>query len=262
MKLAELESHVMSQDKEVANFMEGCTHDMTVMANRIAKLESIVRNQQAQITTNESTIAIQSNTINVLRDELGRAYEKIDGNLQYSKRMNLKIQDVILPDGRESQEQVQSIVSEVSADLGVQIGKDDILRAHRSGPKKVDNGVKRQDIIIRFRSWETRCNFYKARPTRKSPRKKPTPPPHGFKSISLDITKRNADLVKKARRYLEEKLPGVEEAFAFADINCNKAISYFKKLYYFSSEEELDEKMDEILRKHFNRSVENSLVQP
>ena len=263
MKIADLESRLLSNEKDVALFKEANASDVSDLIGRVTLLETTVKNLQAQITTNESTIIIQKHNIDVLRNELGRAYGKIDDNLQYSKRMNLKIYDVDLPAGQghvpESNDDVKKIVSAVSSDLGVLLEKSDVLRAHRTGPKKEVGGVKKQDIIVRFRSWESRCKLYKARPTRKSPRANPGPPPFGFKGISLDVTKRNSDLVKKARDMIKERFPDDDNIFALTDINCNQAISYNRKMYYFSTDDELLTKIDEISKKR--RSGSSDLVQ-
>ena len=56
----------------------------------------------------------------------------------------------------------------------VEINDDDIFRAHRVGKPYAETtkqgtptGKKLQSVIVRFRSWSKRCDFYKARPTYK-----------------------------------------------------------------------------------------------
>ena len=89
--------------------------------------------------------------------------------------------------------------------------------------------------MVKFKSWESRKAFYKARPLNfMNGRKKP-----GAKSfsVSLDLTKRRYALLTKAKGLIKDN-PSV--AYAFCDINCSLAIKLNDNTYkYFNSENEL-----------------------
>ena len=92
-------------------------------------------------------------------------------------------------------------------------------------PKKV------RSIIIKFRSWESRTAFYKARPTNRLDRQKK--PGSNF-NISLDLTKRRYNLLTKARRPANNN-PLV--AYAFSGINCSLVLKFNgNTFHYFNSE--------------------------
>ena len=58
---------------------------------------------------------------------------------------------------------------------------------------------------------------------------------------------------------IKERFPDDDNIFALTDINCNQAISYNRKMYYFSTDDELLTKIDEISKKR--RSGSSDLVQ-
>ena len=171
-------------------------------------------------------------------------------------RPQLRITGVPAPskDG-ESNEEVMGIVKDICEDLGVTLESGDIFRAHRVGKvlneKKKDGtttGKKIQSIIVRFRSWEKRCQLYKARPrkndsaARKS-RYKKRPSYHG---ISLDLSKSSRDLIAKANNDLKIRFPHANadtQGYAFADINCNLRMRLpgaEDKYVYFAKSADLD----------------------
>ena len=204
----------------------------------------------------EESLTLKSNTIDVLKENLDLVSSKANRTEQYTMRTNLRITGVPAPKDGETNEEVMEIVKEISEDLGVTIADDDIFRAHRVGKivkeKKKDGtptGRKIQSIIVRFRSWDTRCQLYKSRPrknndttTRKSKYKK-RPQYHG---ISLDLSQHSRDLIDKANNELKIRFPHSSEetqGYAFGDINCNLRMRLpgtEKKFVYFSSAADLE----------------------
>ena len=114
---------------------------------------------------------------------------------------------------------------------------NEIDRVHYIGKLVFDTDSKRKvrSIIARFKSWESRTAFYKARPRYfMNDRKKPCA--KSF-SVSLDLTKRRYALLSKAKGLVKGN-PSV--AYAFCDINCSLAIKFNDNTYkYFNSENEL-----------------------
>ena len=114
---------------------------------------------------------------------------------------------------------------------------NEIDRVHYIGKHVFDTDSKRKvrSIITKFKSWESRTPFYKARPRNFiNGRTKP-----GAKSFSvlLDLTKRRYALLTKAKGLIKDN-PSV--AYAFCDINCSLAIKLNDNTYkYFNSENEL-----------------------
>ena len=173
-------------------------------------------------------------------------------------RSNLRIHGVPAPRDGETNEEVLSMVKSIGEDLGVKIEPNDIYRAHRVGKinteKRKDGtltGKKIQSVIVRFRSWEKRCELYRARPKRgeekvkrnnRGKKDKPTPT---YQSVSLDLSKASRDLLSTANSKINAKFPNQDDGhcYAFADINCNlrlKLPGTEKKFVNFSTEHELD----------------------
>ena len=122
----------------------------------------------------ESTIEIKSQTVEVMKEQITDLKTRVDKVEQYSMRPSLRINGLIAPNGNETNADVLKIVKDISEDLGVKLNDDDIFRAHRVGKPYAETtkqgtptGKKLQSVIVRFRSWSKRCDFYKARPTYK-----------------------------------------------------------------------------------------------
>ena len=92
--------------------------------------------------------------------------------------------------------------------------QEDIDRAHRIGMEHTEknSGKKVKSVIVKFKSWRVRKQFYDARTKSfKDGRKKA-----GYKlfSGSVDLTKRRYLLLREARELIKNN-----DDFAFADIN-------------------------------------------
>ena len=114
----------------------------------------------------------------------------------------------------------------------VSFAQEDIDRAHRIGMEYTE---KVKSIIVKFKSWTARKQFYDARPKNfKDGKKKP-----GYKSfsVSVELTKRRYLPLGEARELIKNN---DDIDFAFADINCSLGFRYKNGSFrYFSSENEL-----------------------
>ena len=211
--------------------------DFTALLERFNDLEQKYENANAKMQLMNETIQLKQNTIDILQTQVGSlrvTVQTLQGQTdrvdQYSMRSNLRIMGVSAPAGVETNEVVVQTVKDVASELGVDISDDDLFRAHRVG-KVVDEinregaktGRKIQPIIVRFRSWNKRCELYKSRPKRRAN----TPQPERttkFHSIALDLARGTRELLKKAQDRIKVKFPNNNDCFAFADINCNISI--------------------------------------
>ena len=217
----------------------------TEFANQLALQEKKYENLSARMELCDSTLAIQKNTIEKLKGEIDSIRGDSCSQEQYNRRSNLRINGITLPAKGEDEkpEAISKIVKDVCADLGVALQPSDVFRAHRIGKKKKDDSTGRyhQSVIVRFRSWNARCSLYRARPTQQRPRVNKAPPPSGFKSISLDLTKESFRLLDLAREKLRRNFKDNNKVFCYADINCNLAIRFGdKNVKFFRNEAELN----------------------
>lgn len=221
--------------------------DQGDLLRRLALLEKTVENQSAQLVLLESTVALKSSTIDALKIHIDSLEARVAVNEprvealeQYGRRTSLRIHGVKTKDD-ESDEDVVKVVEKVAEQIGVDISRDDIFRCHRVGKeKKLDNGVSTKQIIVKWRSWNARCAFYRARPTVKRPLKLGAGVTKCFSSISLDMTKQRLDLLDCARKLIAEKHPGSKDVFAFANVNCRLAIRFGQdNIKYFNNMDDL-----------------------
>ena len=115
--------------------------------------------------------------------------------------------------------------------------QEDINRAHRIGTEYTEknSGKKVKSIIVKFKSWTARKQFYNARPKKfKDGKKKP-----GSKSfsVSVDLTKRCYLLFRESKELIKKNY---DIDFAFADTNCSLGFRYKNGSFrHFHSENEL-----------------------
>jgi len=117
--------------------------------------------------------------------------------------------------------------------------KNTIDRYHRIGRiyKDKNTGKECKSIIIKLRSWSARQKFYQSRPRFyvNGVRKKPG---NDSFSVSLDLTKRNYELLKIAKEQIKinNKID-----YAFVDSNCSLAVKFKEgRITHFNSLDQLD----------------------
>ena len=97
--------------------------------------------------------------------------------------------------------------------------------AHRVGSKRRVDGVDQQATIVKFKSWKSRCAFYRGRKKLNE---------NSSVRIKLDLTVQRLKLLSLA---IELSKQNSHIDFAFADVNCWLALKTSAgKLKFFSTE--------------------------
>ena len=119
----------------------------------------------------------------------------------------------------------------------VSFAEEEVDHAHIIGREYTDknSGKKVKSMIVKFKSWRVRKQFYDARPKKlKDGKNKP-----GYKSfsVSVDLRKRRYLLLREARELIRND---DDIDFASADINCSLGFSYKNGSFrYFIAENKL-----------------------
>ena len=190
----------------------------------LSKLEKHMKEQDDKIERLESLLAVREKVIDNLTID-------VDDNQQYSRRSCLRING-IEKSGDEDNNSVIEKVKQCFEDVNVPFA---IERTHRVGKGYVDDdGKSFQPIIVKFKSWGDRANFYKARPKFNLHR------PGSLKfTVAVDLTKRRYELLRFARGVIKDN---VKVKYAFADINCSLALRLANdSLCFFNSKDKLSE---------------------
>ena len=122
---------------------------------------------------------------------------KFDDQEQYSRRYCLRINNIATAEVAEGEnEDVSKVLEECCSEMDTPFVASEIDRAHRIGRITTDKVPKKkvQSIIVKFRSWESRCAFYRARP-----KFQPGGVTQRKFSVALDLTKERYSLLKSAR---------------------------------------------------------------
>ena len=188
-------------EAHVTNVVDGKVKVLaTKFEEKLTKLESTVEMLQKQV----SELKQQNNLLSKERKKTDEVLTKCDDLEQYGRRLCLRINGV-KTEQRETPGDVLKKVKDVISANNLDIPDANIDRAHRIGPKTVEEGEEKRQIIVRFTTFRHRTKFYKARKTFSGIR------------VSLDLTKRRYALLKAARRAVEGN---VRVKFVYADVNC------------------------------------------
>ena len=128
----------------------------------ICKLEARLDETKKIIDANAVTIERLDSELKIVRNALNLSIKHADDNEQYSRRCSLRING--LPVNKN--EDVKELVKDCYENTGVEFVTDEIDRMHRTGKAVFDNKKKEfvQPILVKYRYWDARMKFYKARP--------------------------------------------------------------------------------------------------
>ena len=189
--------------------------------SKIDELLAEIRAKDNKIILLESKVAVLENTVDLLKG-------KCDDNEQYSRRTSVRINNIPLPnESNETADEVMVKVKEIIAETDAVIPDTFLDRAHRVGKPFVgDDGVRKQQVIVKFTTWHHRSVFYRKRSQLSTAK------------VYLDLTKNKFQLLKRSR----VKVNGSNIVdFVFADINCALCAKLKNGRYqYFNTDEQLD----------------------
>lgn len=233
-------------------------------STEVAELLRQINEQKTEIAALKKDIVARDARILALETESARlahnqdlVRRRADDSEQYDRRYSCRINGIPVGNSGE-QEDVKAIVKDCYEKMNLPFDANKIDRCHRVGKPSLDrvSNQETQQIIVKFRSWDSRCAFYKARPKKDSsgssdPDSSATvlsdsnPVPVDGESVSaprfgvaLDLTRDRYKLLQAARSKVADN-PDVK--FACADINCRLTIRMKNgKFHHFSSMQELE----------------------
>ena len=117
------------------NQMAELKQKLTQLENKLKTMEEKNKNLEARVDELESVKLISANVNDRLVDELDR----LD---QYTRRSNLIIRNIFLPEKETNEEISNKITKLISKDMNLPQAANDIDKLHRVGKIKKDNGGK------------------------------------------------------------------------------------------------------------------------
>ena len=197
----------------------------------VDRFEKRFLEQEEKIEKLEASLVLRQNAVDKLFDKLENSNDNVE---QYSRRACLRIHGIECYDN----EITENVVADCFKELDMSFGKEVIDRTHRVGEVYQDDVSKKnvRSIIVKFKSWNERTAFYRARPKLFSKGVKKQGVVLPFR-VSLDLTKRRHDLLKYAKDLIENS---PKFLYVFADINCSLVIKdNDNKYHYFNSKRDL-----------------------
>ena len=243
-------------------------------SEEVASLRALIEQQKAEIANLKTEISAKDARIAALETESARLSHnadlmrrKVDDVEQYDRRYCCRINGIPAKKDGEK-EDVKELVKQCYADMGLAYDENKIDRAHRVGKPRYNKSTNShvQQVIVKFRSWESRCAFYRARPKiskvnapadaqpssapassastsegappTDAAENEPRPDGRSF-TVALDLTHDRSQLLKFAR---EQTVNNPDVKFAFADINCRLTLRMVDGSFQaFSSKGELEQ---------------------
>lgn len=186
---------------------------------RIGDLEDKLTEKEKIIDESAKTIARLDSELKIVRNALDLVKRHADDNEQYSRRCSLRVNGVPVKDS----ENVKEILKDCYQHVGVEFDASDIDRAHRVGKATFDKSKKimTQPILVKYKCWDSKLRFYKARPKFEGKSRGGKPVARRF-TVSSDLTTRRYNLLKYARETLASGNYDVK--YVFADVNCSLAV--------------------------------------
>lgn len=220
-------------------FKEDVLTKVTEQANRIDELEALL--SVRKVVVDKLTEKCDYNEKLLATLEI-----KCDNNEQYSRRTCLRIHGIEFDDRKAKDEKVNDLVKICYETMGLKFDENVIDRAHRIGSKYTDKvtGKQTKSIIVKFKSWAPRSEFYKKRPRNfENGKKKPGAAPF---SVSLDLTKRKYELLKRAEGIINQYQ---DIKYAFCDINCSLGLKLTNdKFVFFNDDKQLKDLLIDLRR--------------
>ena len=198
------------------------------LLDKISSLESTVAAKDKELSDLSAHVNRVESEVAVIRAANQHLMYKHDDLEQYGRRMNVRVEGIEWHE-HETQQELKEKLEQSLRSIKVDVKEDTFIRFHRSGRPYTKNGKKYAQTIVRLSHWKQRLQAQKGK---RIIREKSLP----FHIVN-DLTKRRYALLKTASSQLPER----QDLFAYADANCNLAIRDGKRLYYFNTEEELGE---------------------
>lgn len=203
--------------------------------SKISELQNNIKikfdEQNEKIQKIEARMDELEGTVTFLQNSLELQSRHIDDLEQYGRRLCLRFLGIPMADNETSNDVLQKVKDEIGK-LGVVLPDAAYDRAHRIGTVQVKNGQKQQAVIVRFTSWSSRTQVYRAREKGKGVKIK----------IRLDLTRKRLELLNECSDFIEHE--GLDEYFIYADVNCRLAVmDSNKKSHFFNTKHEFDEIM-------------------
>lgn len=194
-----------------ASQIEDLVRQLNEQAKRIGALEGHVQNQANRIEQLELQVQAKNVQLADAANLQSAQSERIDDIEQYTRRYSVRVNGLPAPKLGEK-EDISKIVQDCCEEMGIEMQMNEIDRMHRVGPVVTDQTSKKksQSVIIKFRHWGARCDFYRKRPKFEAGRRSP------FK-VALDLTRRRYSLLNSAIEKVKS-YPDID--FVCVDINC------------------------------------------
>ena len=169
--------HKLLTDVQAELKTKASSAEIDVLLTEIKEKDEKINLLTSRVEALEGSISILKTTCNLLE-------RKCDDNEQYSRRTSLRINGIDVQEHESGDSCVQSVERILKEIPDLVLPDNSIERAHRVGKPKIGNdGKKRQQMIVKLKSWKVRTNIYCKRKYQQSVR------------VYLDLTTRRLNLL-------------------------------------------------------------------
>ena len=145
-----------STPEKLNNLVNDLKNNLNDMEIRVKQLEGKNEQLEAKVEILESQKKINEQVTSQLGNE-------IDCLSQYTRRSNLIIKNVFKPEKESNEDVMKKVKNIIEKELNMLGINNEIDKMHRIGKVKEENGKKKQEVIIKFKTHAVRYAVYDAR---------------------------------------------------------------------------------------------------
>ena len=186
--------------------------------------------------------------LNTAEDNIDWLQREVEKKEQYGRRMNIRFQNIEY-DPRETEISLLDKLIKALSDVDITIEKRDIVRIHRLGKPKTQDGVTTMQTIAKFGYWAPRQLMSKV--NQNARRKNDSLRAHNdltsarFQALKYAQTKCSRE---QKKRFTEDELKNLrdeQKVFAYSTPNCDLRLRCNGHVFKFADEDEFDGLFDE-----------------
>ena len=243
---AEVETFNRSLRELTDRFNEKLTtveEKLAVAEQKLAETDKLLDDERKTSAQLRDIVQKNSENLNNAEENIDWLQQEVEKKEQYGRRMNIRFQNIEY-DPQETEKTLLEKLIKSLAEVDITIKERDIVRIHRLGKPKTEDGVTTMQTIAKFGYWSPRQMMSNV--NRNARLKKTSLRAHNdltssrFQALKYAQTKCSRE---QRKRFSEDELKNLrdeQKVFAYSTPNCDLRFRCNGHVYKFADEEEFD----------------------
>ena len=243
---AEVETFNRSLRELTDRFNEKLTtveEKLAVAEQKLAEADKLLDDERKTSAQLRDIVQKNSENLNNAEENIDWLQQEVEKKEQYGRRMNIRFQNIEY-DPQETEKTLLEKLIKSLAEVDITIKERDIVRIHRLGKPKTEDGVTTMQTIAKFGYWSPRQMMSNV--NRNARLKKTSLRAHNdltssrFQALKYAQTKCSRE---QRKRFSEDELKNLrdeQKVIAYSTPNCDLRFRCNGHVYKFADEEEFD----------------------